>query len=73
MANLVFFECTRCAGQISPAELAAPCPRCGGPLVARYDLADREQGDGPQAPSGGAHEREELPKRRALGGIIQPY
>jgi hypothetical protein len=71
MPDLVFFECAGCAERQSPEELA--CPHCGETLVARYDRDDRAQCDGPQAPSGGPRNRAELPKRRVLGGIIQPY
>ena len=39
MAQITFLECTRCGEHISPAKPQTVCPRDGGVLFARYDLA----------------------------------
>src|SRR5690348_16875685 len=39
MAKITFLECTRCGGQLSAEQPQTVCPRDGGVLFARYDLA----------------------------------
>ncbi|HLK32171.1 MAG TPA: threonine synthase [Terriglobales bacterium] len=39
MAKISFLECTRCKEQFSPDKPQTVCPRDGGVLFARYDLA----------------------------------
>lgn len=39
MANISFLECTRCGERLSAGQPQTVCPRDGGVLFARYDLA----------------------------------
>src|SRR5689334_8133444 len=39
MAKITFLECTRCGEQLSAEQPQTVCPRDGGVLFARYDLA----------------------------------
>jgi threonine synthase len=39
MAPLTFLECTKCGEKLSPAHPQTVCPKDGGVLYARYDLA----------------------------------
>jgi threonine synthase len=36
---LLGFECPACTAEVLPGDFHPTCPRCGKPLVARYDLA----------------------------------
>jgi hypothetical protein len=72
MMTAVFFECSRCTERQSPEDVVAVCPHCGGSLAVRYDRS-KSQTDNPLVPSEGRRDRAELPRRRSLGGIIQPY
>jgi len=38
-SRLSHLECSRCERRLDPAEPHGPCPACGAPLLARYDLA----------------------------------
>ncbi len=38
MSYLTHLECSRCAERLDPAQWWNLCPRCQGPLLARYDL-----------------------------------
>lgn len=40
MANITFLECTRCGEHLSAEQPQTVCPRDGGVLFARYDLAN---------------------------------
>ena len=40
MAKITFLECTRCSEHFSPEQPQTVCPRDGGVLFARYDLAN---------------------------------
>src|ERR1700675_3476828 len=39
MANITFLECTKCSEKLSADQPQTVCPRDGGSLYARYDLA----------------------------------
>ena len=39
MAVITYFECSRCGEKIKPDQPRNVCPKCGGPLYVRYDLA----------------------------------
>ena len=39
MSNITFLECTKCGEKLSPEQAQTVCPRDGGSLYARYDLA----------------------------------
>ncbi len=43
MARIVYLECTRCGEHVSADQPATVCPRDGGSLFVRYDLALRKQ------------------------------
>ena len=43
MAKISFLECTRCGEHLSPDQPQTVCPRDGGVLFARYDLAKIKQ------------------------------
>ena len=59
MAEDLLLECAQCGERVGPLK----CPRCGAALEAPPGAAPAP------APAG----EEERPKRRPLGGIIQPY
>jgi threonine synthase len=39
MPKITHFECSRCAGTVSPDKPQTLCPKCAGSLYVRYDLA----------------------------------
>lgn len=44
------FECGACGEKVALAALVPVCPRCGRPLLARYDLASLARAGGPPGP-----------------------
>src|ERR1017187_5167358 len=40
MARIVGFECSKCGGELPPQAAPTICPKDGGPLYVRYDLAE---------------------------------
>jgi hypothetical protein len=77
MAKIAYFECARCAEHLETGQLPTACPHCSGTLLARYELSPPENCEGKASPAGEpqatASRKTDLPKRRSLGGIIQPY
>ena len=51
--GLLGFECPECDAMVEPGSLEPVCPRCGRPLVARYDLP-RVRDAAARARAGGA-------------------
>ncbi len=69
MAKDAFLECSRCHERVGPLQ----CPHCGATLGPRPGDEQAEPHDAPVPAPSDASGSEEKPRRRSLGGIIQPY